>query len=418
MNNTEQKVSKLAITSSVRQVMLKNRRSFNGWRYTVPSPDTYPFQWLWDSCFHAIILSKFDVAMAKDELRALISAQWTNGMMPHMIYWQRGQKTIFPDINWGTHHTSSITQPPMLAAAVNKIYQTDGDLSFVKAMLPSIEKFHHYLLRYRDPRKHYLIGVINPDESGEDNSPRFDAALGLEPLQNFQTNFAERLRLVDDYRRDRFIIKNKMDTKHWVRDLPINCILIESLRLEAELHKAVGQLAKARIAMTHRKRMINSMHKHLREDGLYWSSLGLDYKLIKIKTWAMFMPLYAKVASHKEVAIAVEHLLDKNEFNTPYGIPTVAVNEPSFNADGDWRGKDWAGTNWRGPVWIAANWFVVQGLRNYGYNKIADHIVDDSLQLIEKSGFREYYDPLTGEGHGARDFTWSGLVLDMLNRPL
>jgi hypothetical protein len=33
--------------------------------------------------------------------------------------------------------------------------------------------------------------------------------------------------------------------------------------------------------------------------------------------------------------------------------------------------------------------------------------------LIERSGFREYYDPFTGEGHGAREFTWSGLLIDM-----
>ena len=31
-------------------------------------------------------------------------------------------------------------------------------------------------------------------------------------------------------------------------------------------------------------------------------------------------------------------------------------------------------------------------------------------------GFFEYYDPLTGEGHGARDFSWTALVLDMLAR--
>ena len=35
--------------------------------------------------------------------------------------------------------------------------------------------------------------------------------------------------------------------------------------------------------------------------------------------------------------------------------------------------------------------------------------------LIQLSGFREYYNPFSGEGYGACDFTWSGLVVDMLN---
>jgi len=32
---------------------------------------------------------------------------------------------------------------------------------------------------------------------------------------------------------------------------------------------------------------------------------------------------------------------------------------------------------------------------------------------IDKSGFREYYDPFSGEGRGSHDFSWSGLLLDM-----
>jgi len=33
--------------------------------------------------------------------------------------------------------------------------------------------------------------------------------------------------------------------------------------------------------------------------------------------------------------------------------------------------------------------------------------------LIEQSGLCEYYNPLTGEGYGAEEFTWSGLLIDM-----
>ena len=30
------------------------------------------------------------------------------------------------------------------------------------------------------------------------------------------------------------------------------------------------------------------------------------------------------------------------------------------------------------------------------------------------SGFREYYDPRTGRGHGERGFAWSTLAVDLL----
>lgn len=408
-------ITDLNLVDQVQQVMKINQRQFCDWKYTIPSPKTYPYQWLWDSCFHAIIYTRLgQLNLAKAELRSLVSAQWSNGMIPHMIYWQPSTISIFPDINWGSRKTSSITQPPVLASAVYTIYEADGDVNFVREMLPKIEKFHNYLLRFRDPRGNHLIGVINPDESGEDNSPRFDEALGLPPQHDFQDNFRQRLKLVSDYRQNRFVIKDAMDKEHWVRDVPINCILIENLRFQAHMYKICGQISKQRQTISIRKAMIQAMRSNLLRNKIFWSSVGLGYRPINVKTWAIFMPLYARIATRSEAEAAISYLIDKGEFNTTFGVPTVALSEPSFSPDGDWRGDDWAGTNWRGPVWIGPNWFIVKGLQNYGYTRLANHIIENSLALISLSGFREYYNPLNGEGHGADNFTWPGLVLDML----
>jgi hypothetical protein len=35
-------------------------------------------------------------------------------------------------------------------------------------------------------------------------------------------------------------------------------------------------------------------------------------------------------------------------------------------------------------------------------------------EMIEKSGFREYYHPETGEGYRRENFGWSTLILDLL----
>jgi hypothetical protein len=37
--------------------------------------------------------------------------------------------------------------------------------------------------------------------------------------------------------------------------------------------------------------------------------------------------------------------------------------------------------------------------------------------MLAKSGFREYFNPYTGEGHGSRNHSWSTLILDMLEPP-
>ena len=48
-----------------------------------------------------------------------------------------------------------------------------------------------------------------------------------------------------------------------------------------------------------------------------------------------------------------------------------------------------------------------------GYEAEAREMVGRLVPMVEREGLREYYDPLTGEGLGAREFAWSSLILEM-----
>lgn len=55
------------------------------------------------------------------------------------------------------------------------------------------------------------------------------------------------------------------------------------------------------------------------------------------------------------------------------------------------------------------------GLLKYGYKNEADLIKQGVLELVENHGFREYYNPYKGQGHGGKDFSWSAaLAIDMI----
>ena len=68
------------------KVLAGNIFSSETYFYTCPSLGHYEHQWLWDSCFHAIIWSYFNPENAKRELLSLIKKQFENGMLPHMYY--------------------------------------------------------------------------------------------------------------------------------------------------------------------------------------------------------------------------------------------------------------------------------------------------------------------------------------------
>ena len=102
--------------------------------------------------------------------------------------------------------------------------------------------------------------------------------------------------------------------------------------------------------------------------------------------------------------------LSEEEFLTPVAPPSVAASEPSYEPGGS-RGL--IRRYWRGPTWVSSAWLVWLGLRRLGYVEEAARLAGGVIGAIEREGLREYYDPRTGAGLGARDFAWSALVTEL-----
>jgi glycogen debranching enzyme len=65
---------------------------------------------------------------------------------------------------------------------------------------------------------------------------------------------------------------------------------------------------------------------------------------------------------------------------------------------------------WRGPVWLIVNWMLIDGLRRNGRPDLAERIRRDSLALVERSRFAEYFDPLNGAPLGGSRFSWTAAM--------
>ncbi|HEX2614915.1 MAG TPA: hypothetical protein VHL10_05430, partial [Nitrososphaera sp.] len=150
--------------------------------YTVPSGELYPHQWLWDSCFIAIGLRHDNLERAKTELVSLLRGQWTNGMLPNIIFAEGKEHHRDREI-WRSYlnpyaptdvATSGITQPPLLAEAVVRIGQKlplTERRSWYRRMYPALLRYHQWLYSDRDPHKEGLVILLHPYESGLDSTP-------------------------------------------------------------------------------------------------------------------------------------------------------------------------------------------------------------------------------------------------------
>jgi hypothetical protein len=83
----------------LRQNWREGTRARDGiaYAYTCPSPGRYPWQWYWDSCFHAIAWRQFDRRRAERELRSLLAVQRPDGFIGHTIFWNaplRGMRRL------------------------------------------------------------------------------------------------------------------------------------------------------------------------------------------------------------------------------------------------------------------------------------------------------------------------------------
>ena len=145
------------------------------------------------------------------------------------------------------------------------------------------------------------------------------------------------------------------------------------------------------------------------ESSAFYDVYGKENTKIKVLTPTIFFPVVIREMPGDICERVIgAHFFNQKEFEVPFPIPSVAKNHPSFNPEQSLY-------IWRGPTWILFNWFMHQFFIEKNFSDEARRLVESIKKLIRISGFREYYNPFTGEGHGARDFTWAGLVVDMMN---
>jgi hypothetical protein len=382
----------------------------------------------------AIGLAHTNPARAAQELRSLVHGQWGNGMMPHMIYsprlpynlesWLWGTGGLSPS----TAKTSGLTQPPMLAIAVERVARALPDresLEFVQTMLPTIVRFHQWIYRERDPKDTGLAGVIHSWESGLDDTPYWTEAMQDVPRIPWRWRWLKEYRPVrPEERATPTDLQQMLSLAYFIKHYHYNSAKIlahSSVVLQDLVFNSIFAAANEsleRLAETAGVDLPPNLTEHFAptrrameelwdaEAGEYFTRDAHTGKLLRIPTIAGFMPLFAGTASPGRARHLRDLLRESGSgFHTEYPLPSVPTDSRFFEPK----------RYWRGPVWVNMNWFVIQGLRRYGFMAEAAQLRDKTLKLVGQSGFREYYDPLDGDGLGAERFSWSAaLTLDLL----
>lgn len=398
--------------------------------YTVPTEGLYPFQWNWDSCLTALGFSHFDEPRAFTEIETLFAHQWPDGMVPHIVFHEADDGYFPGPAVWETNRptpTSGITQPPVAGFALRRLVERARDRAAAearaRALLPKLAAWHDWFYRCRDPEETGLVAIIHPWESGRDNSVDWDAALdrvsvaGVAPFRRRDTDHAnpdhrptqaqyERyIALVQGFRALGWDNARLHDASPFrVVDPGFNAILIRSCADLAALAEALGEADIAARSHSLAAKGLAAL------DGL-WSDAHGQYLCfdrvaqapVESPSVGGLLPAFAALPPARASAIA--RRLGEIGGRARVLVPSHDPAAPEYDAK----------RYWRGPLWLIVNFMIADGLSAAGETAMAGRIVDDSLSLIARSGFAEYYDPQTGEPCGGGRFTWTAaMVLEFL----
>ncbi|HEX9989100.1 MAG TPA: trehalase family glycosidase [Chloroflexia bacterium] len=361
---------------------------------------------------------------AINELLAIFSCQWRNGMLPQ-IRFTPGQEGYRPDANdWGVTEqisghaslrTSGITQPPIIGLCAYEVFRKIGRQSQVAhcsdflAISNELERYHEWLFRERDPWGEHLALCLHPWETGTDNSPAFD------PLISAARDYIERQGIsVDSFgrgdtvhvkqahrptARDYFsyfglvaLFKEQQYEQRAIieaspfllQDVLFNSLLAASLLALADLQADLAGIDEGKatrlIEQADRNRelagkvsaAIRGKLWHAR-DGFFYPYDVRGERLLTTPTVSTFMPLLGGVANEEQAARIIGHLLDPAEFRTNVPVPSTAANSPDFNPV----------RYWSGPSWPVTNWLVWRGLCERG-STCAETLRQSTLAMISE----------------------------------
>ena len=450
------------LAARVRALLLGNRVEAGGGRYTRPARGTYPHQWLWDSCFHAILHHLVgDEAMAHDELRALFRAQVTSGpdrgRLPHMTLFGGDPREAAQDDEaaaaygrdvalWKSPRASTITQPPIVAEAVLRV----GTRALFEELWAPLSAYYDWWLRRRDPDRDHLYASWHVWECGADATPRADAACArllqggrvarclesrtVNPtakkrpdLLNARFSMLEDLHAIDAAERDGELSEAEAQRRRTAlfghEAVDMQAYLAANLRALAAIADELGEggaAARYREAAAEIGEAVNA--KLWDEDaGFYFDRWGEAEEVAHVFTPAPFVALYAgDLVPRPRAERLLTHLTDVRSFWTRWPVPTIARSGEGFDAD----------EYWRGSTWVNVNWFVVRGLiasaarfEDARWLAPARALAERTVDVVARVGFREYYrsgaadaaddGAIEAAGFGPESFSWSGLVLDL-----
>ena len=397
----------------------KFAKSHKKWGYTCPNPERYEWQWLWDSCFHAVIWAELGEAdRGLLELETLLATMEPTGFLPHMNYVADPEAA---EEFWGRAGASTITQPPMFGHAIAELVRRGADVP--EELADKAAAALRFFLAHRIGEPSGLAVLCHPWESGADDSLRWDS---FYPVPYGHPSWqSEKTKLLESIQRDSY-------------GTPLSNPLFpaESAWFTAVVAFNIAELASATdaIAVTEADGLVEAVENSWDNDLCTWvdavtnespdaSIEGVHTRRIDAATSESQISddsagekgspsstssaptleaLLGILADRNEDRLAkvCEDLFNPQKYGAPYGPAGASQSHEAYDGHGYWRGA----------AWPQLTYLLSHTLRAKGRHKEAQLLNTQLQDGAIASDFAEHWHPRTAHPGGAIPQSWTALA--------
>ncbi len=350
----------------------------------MPNRRKYPWQWLWDSCFHAIAWSRLGDPRGTKELETVLSLQLPSGFVPHMGYHTHPGSSL---ALWHVPGRSDITQPPMYGHALRVLAERGFA---VDHLYDAATAGLNYLFDHRRDPGSGLIRVVHPWETGCDDSPRWDG---------WQTEVFKERRWNAKKRELARSIRLRDGAASANPGFDVGSAGFSAL--VAFNARELGELTGNQHLLSHASALAEAIDTRWVDSRRTWADVCLagPHATSAVRTLDALLPVLVG-GSPRHIDAAFIEIFDPRSFWRPFGPSGTAADDPSYDPSGYWRGDAW-------PQEI---YLVMVAAQRSGRHVEAARLAEKLVLGCLGSGYAERWNPETGKGLGAIPQGWASLA--------
>ncbi len=265
-----------------------------------------------------------DPDLARGSLRTFIANQREDGGFRGYIDLNHYRQEMFYHANWGR-----------AVMALDAVHPSD---TFLSEAYDGLKKYASYFDKERDDEVSGMYDIDNHYETGQEYMHRYTA---VDPNAD-RDNWGEVFQL---------------------KGVDVTVYLYELKRALAAMADRLGRHDEAELWSLEADRTRDAVRERMWDpaEEMFFDIDPASGRRTGVKAATCFYPYFTDIVTADHLAGLKRHLLSPKEFWTPWPVPSTSVDDPTFSAEPNWKGKRMQ-CPWNGRVWPMTNSHIVDAV--------------------------------------------------------